>query len=57
MGQCNLCIRNSEEDIVESEIESVSVSCASVTVREMDEGWGSVICVSVAVRGRSSRCG
>ena len=41
--------------MLESEIESVG--CASVAVREMDEGWGSVICVSVAVRGRSSRCG
>ena len=34
-----MCIQNSEEeDMLESEIESVS--CASVTVREMDEGWG-----------------
>ena len=36
--------------MLESEVGCVG--CASVAVREMDEGWGNVIYVSVAVRGR-----
>ena len=30
---------------------------ASVTLREADKRWGSVICASITVRGRSNRCG